>query len=135
MADITVFSFHAVKNLTTAEGGAICITMPAPFNNAEIYKTLTFMEFKRANKRCFHKSQAGGWRYDIVYPGFKINMPDVCAAIGLAQIRKYDTAMLSERKRVFEFFRKAVFKRMPGRTAILIKQRQSACSYHLYPLG
>ena len=110
LADITVFSYHAVKNLTTAEGGAICITMPAPFNNADIYKTLRLWSLNGQTKDAFTKSQAGGWRYDIVYPGFKMNMPDVCAAIGLAQIRKYTNAILEERQRVFEFFKESFEK-------------------------
>lgn len=104
LADITVFSYHAVKNLTTAEGGAICITMPDPFDNDEIYKTLRLWSLNGQTKDAFTKSQSGGWRYDIVYPGFKINMPDICAAIGLAQIRKYENVILEERKRVFDFF-------------------------------
>lgn len=133
LADITVFSFHAVKNLTTAEGGAICITMPEPFDNAEIYKTLRLWSLNGQTKDAFTKSQSGGWRYDIVYPGFKINMPDVCAAIGLAQIRKYEDVILQERKRVFDFYDEAFTKEqwaevppyhVPGNRG----------SYHLYPL-
>lgn len=133
LADITVFSYHAVKNLTTAEGGAICITMPQPFDNAEIYKTLRLWSLNGQTKDAFTKSQAGGWRYDIVYPGFKMNMPDVCAAIGLAQIRKYDSAVWIERKRVFDFFSTAFAN---DEWAILppFVAENSRCSYHLYPL-
>ena len=133
LADITVFSYHAVKNLTTAEGGAICITMPTPFDNAEIYKTLRLWSLNGQTKDAFTKSQAGGWRYDIVYPGFKMNMPDVCAAIGLAQIRKYDKAVWLERKRVFDYFSDAFNK---DQWAILppFVSKNSRCSYHLYPL-
>ena len=133
LADITVFSFHAVKNLTTAEGGAICITMPPPFDNAEIYKTLRLWSLNGQTKDAFTKSQAGGWKYDIVYPGFKMNMPDVCAAIGLAQIRKYDTALLAERKRVFDYFSieftKDIWAALPP-----FELPNFRCSYHLYPL-
>ena len=133
LADITVFSFHAVKNLTTAEGGAICITLPPPFDNAEIYKTLRLWSLNGQTKDAFAKSQAGGWKYDIVYPGFKMNMPDVCAAIGLAQIRKYDTALLAERKRVFDYFSieftKDIWAALPP-----FELPNFRCSYHLYPL-
>lgn len=133
VADITVFSFHAVKNLTTAEGGAICITMPPGFDNAEIYKTLRLWSLNGQTKDAFSKSQAGGWRYDIVYPGFKINMPDVCAAIGLAQIRKYEDIILEERKRVFNYYRDFFIKQdwaeMPP-----FEKDGYRCSYHLYPL-
>lgn len=133
LADISVFSYHAVKNLTTAEGGAICITMTAPFDNAEIYKTLRLWSLNGQTKDAFTKSKAGGWRYDIVYPGFKMNMPDVCAAIGLAQIRKYDHAVWTERKRVFDYFN----QQFSAETWAILPpfvDDHSRCSYHLYPL-
>ena len=133
LADISVFSYHAVKNLTTAEGGAVCITMPAPFDNAEIYKTLRLWSLNGQTKDAFTKSQSGGWRYDIVYPGFKINMPDVCAAIGLAQIRKYDHAVWQERQRVFEYFSEA-FKNDIWAELPPYNHSDNVCSYHLYPL-
>jgi dTDP-4-amino-4,6-dideoxygalactose transaminase len=133
LSDISVFSYHAVKNLTTAEGGAICITMPSPFDNGEIYKTLRLWSLNGQTKDAFTKSQSGGWRYDIVYPGFKINMPDVCAAIGLAQIRKYDNAVLSERKRVFEFFANE-FKNDTWAEVPPYFSEDKSCSYHLFPL-
>ncbi len=133
LSDISVFSYHAVKNLTTAEGGAICITMPAPFDNGEIYKTLRLWSLNGQTKDAFTKSQSGGWRYDIIYPGFKINMPDVCAAIGLAQIRKYDNAIWLERKRVFEYFathlKNDEWAEVPPYT-----NEAKGCSYHLFPL-
>ncbi len=133
LADITVFSFHAVKNLTTAEGGAICITMPAPFDNAAIYKTLRLWTLNGQTKDAFSKSQAGGWRYDIVYPGFKMNMPDVCAAIGLAQIRKYQTEILVARKRVFDYYNH--YFATQSWTIIPPYNKPGICgSYHLYPL-
>jgi dTDP-4-amino-4,6-dideoxygalactose transaminase len=133
LADITVFSFHAVKNLTTAEGGAICITMPQPFDNAEIYKTLRLWSLNGQTKDAFTKSQSGGWRYDIVYPGFKINMPDICAAIGLAQIRKYEDVILDERKRVFDFYDSA-FKSEDWSELPPYNKLQYRGSCHLYPL-
>jgi dTDP-4-amino-4,6-dideoxygalactose transaminase len=133
LADITVFSFHAVKNLTTAEGGAVCLTLPAPFKNSEVYRTLRLWTLNGQTKDAFSKSQAGSWRYDIVYPGFKMNMPDVCAAIGLAQIKKYDDEMLSARKRVFEFYDNA-FSEMDWALLPPYTKGGCACSYHLYPL-
>jgi len=133
LADITVFSFHAVKNLTTAEGGAICITLPSPFDNAEIYKKLRLWSLNGQTKDAFSKSQAGGWKYDIVYAGFKINMPDVCAAIGLAQLRKYDNAVLQERKRVFDFFTDSFSHNEWAQLPDFV-HGETRCSYHLYPL-
>lgn len=133
LADLTIFSFHAVKNLTTAEGGAICITMPNGFDNAEVYKTLRLWTLNGQTKDAFSKSQVGGWKYDIVYPGFKMNMPDVCAAIGLAQLRKYEDVLWSERKRVFDYFTHA-FAQDAWAELPPYQQENCRCSYHLYPL-
>lgn len=133
LADITVFSFHAVKNLTTAEGGCICLNMPAPFDNEAIYKTMRLWSLNGQNKDAFSKSQAGGWRYDVVYPGFKMNMPDICAAIGLAQMRKYEGFLLQERKRVFDYYSTA-FAQQTWAWIPPYNVAGSASSYHLYPL-
>lgn len=105
--DVAIFSLHAVKNVTTAEGGAICMNLPAPFDNSELYKELRMMALNCQTKDAFSKSKAGGWRYDIIGLGMKINMADVNAAIGLAQIRKY-TSLLQERKRVFNAYTAAL---------------------------
>ena len=103
IADVTVFSFHAVKNLTTAEGGAICFNLPQPFDNTEIYDFLRPLTLNGQTKDAFTKTVGGSWRYDIERLGVKINMPDICAAIGLAQFRKYER-ILSRRKEIFDFY-------------------------------
>lgn len=103
-ADITVFSFHAVKNVTTAEGGAICLNLPNPFNNKEEYDFLRCLSLNGQTKDAFTKNKAGSWKYDIIYPGFKINMPDVLAAIGLAQMPTYFDSVLNKRKEIFKFY-------------------------------
>lgn len=103
-ADLTVFSFHAVKNVTTAEGGAMCMNLPEGFDNAAVYKTLKLWSLNGQTKDALAKTQGAGWKYDIIYPGFKMNMPDICAAIGLAQLRKYQSVILPERKRVFDLY-------------------------------
>jgi len=133
-ADITVFSFHAVKNLTTAEGGCICLNLPAPFDNEELYKTFRLWSLNGQTKDAFSKSKAGGWRYDIVYPGFKINMPDVLAAIGLAQIRKYNDVLLKERKRVFDFYSATFANTTWAEVPPYDNSKGSVSSFHLYPL-
>lgn len=107
--DISIFSLHAVKNVTAAEGGAICLNLPAPFKNDELYVSLRQMSLNCQTKDAFSKSKAGGWRYDIVGLGMKINMADVNAAIGLAQMRQYAT-LLAERKRVFNQYDNAFSK-------------------------
>ena len=130
--DITIFSFHAVKNVTTAEGGIICLNLPAPFDNEQLYKDLRLMTLNCQTKDAYTKSQAGGWRYDIVGRGMKINMADVNAAIGLAQIRQYDN-LLTERKRIYNDYDKALSQ---YDWAILPPsiQNGSETSYHVYPL-
>lgn len=130
--DVAIFSLHAVKNVTTAEGGAICLNLPAPFDNAGLYKELRQMTLNCQTKDAFSKSKAGGWRYDIVGLGMKINMADVNAAIGLAQMRQYEK-MLVERKRIFNIyntsFRKYEWAILPPSE---INGKES--SYHIYAL-
>lgn len=132
-ADITVFSLHAVKNVTSAEGGVIVINMPSPFNNEEVYKTFRLWSLNGQTKDAFTKSSAGGWEYDIVYPGFKMNMPDVLAAIGLAQFRKYRSSLLNERKRVFDNYTNA-FKKFSWAICPPFEKEGCVGSWHLYPL-
>lgn len=130
--DIAIFSLHAVKNVTTAEGGAICLNLPEPFDNAALYSELHRMSLNCQTKDAFSKSKAGGWRYDIVGFGMKINMADVNASIGLAQIRKYEN-LLIDRKRVFEIYDKAFSK---CEWAILPPSEvgDKKTSYHIYAL-
>ena len=101
LCDVSVFSFHAVKNVTTAEGGAICLNLPGKFNNEDIYNWLRLLSLNGQTKDAFTKALGGNWRYDIVYPGFKINLSDLCAAVGLSQIRKYTSDLLLRRKEIF----------------------------------
>jgi dTDP-4-amino-4,6-dideoxygalactose transaminase len=102
--DATVFSLHSVKNITTGEGGAICINLPAPFDNDEEYTFLKALALNGQNKSAFEKNVPGAWRYDIIDQGLKVNLPDINAAIGLAQIRKYASQLLPDRKRKFELY-------------------------------
>ena len=132
-ADITVFSLHAVKNVTSAEGGIIALNMPAAFNNDALYSTLRLWSLNGQTKDAFTKSTAGGWQYDIVYPGFKMNMPDVLAAIGLAQFRKYKTNLLAERKRVYDFYND-IFMKYDWALCPPFQKEGCTSSYHLYPL-
>lgn len=130
--DIAIFSLHAVKNVTTAEGGAICLNLPEPFNNEDLYKELRMTSLNCQTKDAFSKSKAGGWRYDIVGLGMKINMADVNAAIGLAQIREYPS-LLKKRKRVFETYDKAFTACDWAITPPSIDGEKES-SYHIYAL-
>lgn len=131
-SDITVFSLHAVKNVTTAEGGAIVINMPPPFDNDALYTELRMMTLNCQTKDAFNKSKAGGWRYDIVGLGMKINMADVNAAIGLAQMKEYDE-LLIRREAIFQkyadgFKNHNCFK-VPS---MQDESRKSSC--HIFPI-
>jgi len=100
--DVSVFSFHSVKNITTGEGGAVCLNLPVPFDNNEVYAYLKHFHLYGQTKSAFDKTKAGSWKYDIVSPGMKANMNDVSASIGLSQLRRYESDLLPHRKKIFE---------------------------------
>ncbi len=133
LADITIFSFHAVKNITTSEGGVICINLPAPFDNEEEYKMMRLWTLNGQTKDAFTKSKAGGWKYDILFAGLKVNMPDLCAALGLAQIRKYNSQLLLDRKRVAEQYHDFFSQKNWAQLPIIEDEKRNSC-YHLYAL-
>lgn len=130
--DIAIFSLHAVKNVTTAEGGIICLNMPEPFDNDKLYADMRLITLNCQTKDAFTKSKAGGWRYDIIGQGMKCNLADVNAAIGLAQIRKYDD-LLKERKRVFTRYNDALKQYGWALTPPAVTPGKES-SYHVYTL-
>jgi dTDP-4-amino-4,6-dideoxygalactose transaminase len=132
LTDLTIFSFHAVKNITTAEGGAICLNLPDSFDNEAEYKLMKLYTLNGQNKDAFTKSQVGGWKYDILFAGLKVNMPDVCAAIGLAQIRKYDSLLL-QRERVARSYHAFFSKFKQFELPPLEDENRKSC-FHLYAL-
>lgn len=89
IADFTSFSFHAVKNLTTAEGGAVTWRNIPGIDNEWIYKQFQLLSLHGQNKDALAKTQLGAWEYDIVAPNYKCNMTDIMAAIGLMQMKRY----------------------------------------------
>jgi dTDP-4-amino-4,6-dideoxygalactose transaminase len=97
VADLTCFSFHAVKNLTTAEGGAVVWRDVPGLDNDELYQEFMLYSLHGQSKDALAKSKKGSWEYDIVFPGYKCNMTDIMAAIGLTQLERY--ASLLERRR------------------------------------
>jgi dTDP-4-amino-4,6-dideoxygalactose transaminase len=133
LTDLTIFSFHAVKNITTAEGGAICLNLPDSFSNEEEYKLMKLYSLNGQNKDAFTKSQAGGWKYDILFAGLKVNMPDVCAAIGLAQIRKYNIFLIKERERIAKAYHSFFSKYEQFELPPLEDENRKSC-FHLYAL-
>ena len=162
LADFSSFSFHAVKNLTTAEGGALTWKTLPGIDDEAIYKQLQLLSLHGQSKDALAKTKLGAWEYDIVGPWYKCNMTDVAAAIGLSQMKRYG-AMLARRKEIIERFDAALkpmgvevldhyndrhqssghlyLSRIPGitleqRNEIIIKmaERGVACNVHYKPL-
>lgn len=107
IADFTCFSFHAVKNLTTAEGGAVTWRNIPNIDNEWIYKEIQLLSLHGQNKDALAKTQLGGWEYDIVAPNYKCNMTDITAAIGLMQFKRYPE-MLIRRREIANRYNKAL---------------------------
>ncbi len=133
LADAAVFSLHSVKNITTGEGGAIALNLPAPFDNEEEYIFLRALALNGQTKSAYEKNQPGAWRYDIIDQGLKVNLPDIGAAIGLAQIRKYESTLLPDRKRMFARYQEG-FAGYDWAIRPVDKNGERESSCHLYLL-
>lgn len=136
LADLSVFSFHAVKNLTTAEGGAVCLNLPEPFDNAAIYKYLCAYSLHGQTKDALAKTQGGNWRYDILEAGYKCNMTDIAAAMGIVALARYEREDLTRRRQIFEAYTDA-FKN-DGRFRVPEYKnggRESSCHAYLLRLN
>lgn len=106
LADFTSFSFHAVKNLTTAEGGAVTWKNIPGVEDEEIYKNYMLLSLHGQTKDALNKNSRGGWEYDILLPGYKCNMTDMAAALGLSQLKRYES-ILSRRAQLIAFYNSA----------------------------
>ena len=129
IADFTCFSFHAVKNLTTAEGGAVTWKNHEGLDNEKIYKQYQILSLHGQTKDALEKTQKGSWEYDILLPAYKCNMTDIQAGIGLGQIERYDS-MLARRHEIIDKY-DAAFKD----SKVIIPQhktKSSKSSGHLY---
>lgn len=107
VADFTSFSFHAVKNLTTAEGGALTWNSIAGISDEEIYKEFMLLSLHGQSKDALAKTKIGAWEYDIVSTAYKCNMTDIMAAIGLGQLERY-SGLLEKRRRYIEMYNEAL---------------------------
>jgi dTDP-4-amino-4,6-dideoxygalactose transaminase len=133
LTDVSVFSFHAVKNLTTAEGGAVALNLPEPFDNNEIYTYLCMYTLHGQNKDALAKTQKGNWKYDIIEAGYKCNMTDLSAAIGLIELERYDNDTQIKRKEIFETYDKAFSNDSRFQIPMHVTDIKNGC-YHLYSL-
>ncbi len=103
VADFTTFSFHAVKNLTTAEGGAVVWRNDLGLDDEEMYKQFMLYSLHGQSKDALAKTKKGAWEYDIVIPAYKCNMTDILASFGLIQIKRYE-GLLERRKQIIEMY-------------------------------
>lgn len=103
IADFSSFSFHAVKNLTTAEGGCLAWHLPDCFDNDDIYNQIQLYSLHGQSKDALSKNKLGAWEYDVIGPWYKCNMTDISAALGLKQLERYGT-MLKRRRRIIEYY-------------------------------
>ena len=133
LADVSVFSFHAVKNLTTAEGGAIMLNLPEPFDNEEVYRYLCTFTLHGQNKDALAKTKKGAWRYDVLVSGFKGNMTDIQASIGLVELRRYEEDTLVYRKHIFNRYEEA-FKKYEWAELPFYETAERRSSFHVYCL-
>lgn len=131
LADFTTFSFHAVKNLTTAEGGAVVWKSKEGLDNEEIYKQYQLLSLHGQTKDALHKNGLGNWEYDIVAPYYKCNMTDIMAGIGLAQMKRYPE-LLRRRQQIIEKYNQG-FKNLPI-IPLNHKDNEHTSSGHLYIL-
>ena len=131
--DITVFSFHAVKNLTTGEGGAIAFNLPHPFDNQEVYKELNIMSLHGQSKDALAKTQIGGWQYDVIEAAYKGNMTDIQASLGLIALKYYEIDNLPRRKAIVNAYQNA-FGKYDWAELPEFMNAEKESSYHLYLL-
>lgn len=107
VADFTSFSFHAVKNLTTAEGGALTWRPAVGLDDEALYKQFMLWSLHGQSKDALSKTQLGSWEYDILYPGYKCNMTDLAAAVGLVQLDRYPQ-LLARRRAIINRYDEAL---------------------------
>lgn len=133
LTDLSVFSFHAVKNLTTGEGGAIAFNLPSPFNNEDLYNFFNVYALHGQDKDAFSRNNKGGWKYDVLTAGFKANMTDILASIGLVEIDRYEKDTLVKFKLIFDTYYKG-FKKYKWAELPVYNTPTRISSYHLFAL-
>ncbi len=130
--DVSIYSLHAVKNITSAEGGAVCLNFPPPVDNAALCPILRCASLNCQTKDAYAKETTGFWKYDITGLGMKINLPDVNAAIALAQMRQLP-ALRQRRKELFTAYVNA-FKDIPWAILPPAEGPDGEGAYHLFML-
>ncbi|MCB0764665.1 MAG: DegT/DnrJ/EryC1/StrS family aminotransferase, partial [Flavobacteriales bacterium] len=121
------------KNLTTAEGGALAFDLPEPFDHDELYAWFNTMSLHGQSKDALAKTRPGAWRYDVTFPGYKCNMTDLQAAIGLVELDRYESETLPRRKAICQRYT-AAFGGDRRFTVPLLADDERESSHHLYML-
>jgi len=127
--DFTSFSFHAIKNLTTGEGGAVTWNEIGGINSDDLYRQFMLLSLHGQSKDALAKEQAGSWEYDILMTGYKCNMTDIMAALGLVQLKRYEM-LLSRRHDIIELYNNG----LKNMAVQFFNHKQDGCisSGHLY---
>jgi len=129
IADFTCFSFHAVKNFTTAEGGAVVWRNEGDLDDEWLYNQFMLYSLHGQSKDALAKTQKGSWEYDIIYPAYKCNMTDIMASIGLVQLGRYE-GLLKRRKEIINLYDQML---LPLNVKVLQHYGENfASSGHLY---
>lgn len=131
--DFHTFSFHAVKNLTTSEGGAITYNENVILGKKDLYREFKITSLQGQTKDALSKTKAGAWEYDIITDGLKCNMTDISAAIGLVQLKRYPD-MLGRRKKIFKVYTSLLKSYDWAIVPFEKDDLGTETSYHLYPL-
>lgn len=129
IADFTSFSFHAVKNLTTAEGGALTWKSIPNVNDEWLYRQFQLLSLHGQNKDALAKTKLGAWEYDIIAPYYKCNMTDIMAGVGLAQFKRYPE-LLHRRRQIIEYYNEAL--KGAGVQVLNHYGKEHSSSGHLY---
>lgn len=135
-ADFTAFSFHAVKNLTTAEGGAAVWKEVPGIDSEEIYREYMLLSLHGQSKDALAKTRAGAWEYDILSPAYKCNMTDIQASLGLVQLKRYPK-LLAQRQKIIEIYDRGIEEINRKQNRFLLESPEHFCgdkisSGHLY---
>ncbi len=131
LADFTAFSFHAVKNLTTGEGGAVTWRKHPNIDSDDLYKKFMLITLHGQTKDALSKTQMGSWEYDIIAPFYKCNMTDIMASIGIAQLDRFP-AMLRRRRRLIEYYNRELSDQSVSMLQHYSDKEKLASSGHLY---
>jgi dTDP-4-amino-4,6-dideoxygalactose transaminase len=131
-ADMSSFSFHAVKNLTTAEGGAVAFNLNNSYDEEKLKQYFKTLSLHGQSKDALAKTKAGGWKYDVIEAGFKCNMTDIHAAIGLIELERYQET-LKRREEIFKLYDK-FFSIKNWANLPTYESKHKKTSYHLYML-